>query len=60
MFSCREVVVTPCRIFYKFESKKVFLLQVMRQKQDLRRYIHDQAMKNIDSLDFGFSEVQHW
>jgi toxin ParE1/3/4 len=38
-FSYREVVVNPCRIFYKFESGKVFILHVMRQEQDLRRFL---------------------
>ncbi|MGR0278819.1 type II toxin-antitoxin system RelE/ParE family toxin [Marinomonas dokdonensis] len=35
----REVVVNPCRIFYKFENDKVFVLHVMRQEQDLRRFL---------------------
>ena len=35
----RELVVTPCRIFYKHEDDKVFILHVMRQEQDLRRFL---------------------
>ncbi len=35
----RELVVNPCRIFYKFENGKVFILHVMRQEQDLRRFL---------------------
>ncbi|MBD5771631.1 type II toxin-antitoxin system RelE/ParE family toxin [Marinomonas colpomeniae] len=35
----RKIVVNPCRIFYKFESDKVFILHVMRQEQDLRRFL---------------------
>ena len=35
----REIVVTPCRIFYKIESDKVFILYVMRQERDLRKFL---------------------
>jgi toxin ParE1/3/4 len=35
----REVNVNPCRIFYKIDSDKVYILHVMRQEQDLRRFI---------------------
>ncbi len=35
----RELVVQPCRVFYKFDGEKVFILHVMRQEQDLRRFL---------------------
>jgi len=35
----REVSVNPCRIFYKVDSDKVYILHVMRQEQDLRRFL---------------------
>ncbi len=35
----REVVVNPCRIFYKIDHNKVFILHVMRQERDLRRFL---------------------
>jgi toxin ParE1/3/4 len=35
----REVVVNPCRIFYKIDSEKVFILHVMRQERDLRKFL---------------------
>lgn len=35
----REVVLNPCRIFYKFENEKVFVLYVMRQERELRQFI---------------------
>jgi toxin ParE1/3/4 len=38
-FNYREVVANPCRVFYKFESGKVFVLHVMRQEQDLNRFL---------------------
>ncbi|MEI6971386.1 MAG: type II toxin-antitoxin system RelE/ParE family toxin [bacterium] len=37
--SCREIVVTPCRIFYRFEGDDVFLLHVMRAESLLRRWL---------------------
>lgn len=35
----REVVVNPCRIFYKVEADKVFILHVMREERDLRKFL---------------------
>ncbi|NMR26892.1 type II toxin-antitoxin system RelE/ParE family toxin [Pseudoalteromonas sp. NEC-BIFX-2020_002] len=35
----REVHVNPCRIFYKVDSDKVYILHVMRQERDLRRFL---------------------
>ncbi len=35
----RELVVKPCRIFYRVDVQKVFILHVMRQEQDLRRFL---------------------
>ncbi len=35
----REVNVNPCRIFYKVDSDKVYILHVLRQERDLRRFL---------------------
>ncbi len=35
----REVIVKPCRIFYKVENTNVYILHVMRQERDLRKFI---------------------
>lgn len=35
----REIFVTPCRIFYKIDNNKVFILHVMRQERDLRKFL---------------------
>lgn len=35
----REVNVNPCRIFYRVDSDKVYILHVMRQERDLRRFL---------------------
>ncbi len=37
----REVVVNPCRIFYKAESATVYILHVMRQEQQLKKYLFE-------------------
>ncbi len=35
----REVIVNPCRIFYKVDNNQVYILHVMRQERDLRKFI---------------------
>ena len=37
--SYREIVVTPCRVFYRVEGNEVFLLYVMRGERLLRRWL---------------------
>ncbi len=34
-----EVVVNPCRIFYRIENEEVFILYVMRSERKLRNYL---------------------
>ena len=35
----REININPCRIFYKTDGEKVYILHVMRQERDLRRFL---------------------
>ncbi len=35
----REIIVNPCRIFYKIEHDGVYILHVMRQERDLRKFL---------------------
>ena len=35
----REVVVNPCRIFYKIDIDIVYILHVMREERDLRKFL---------------------
>ena len=35
----REIIVNPCRIFYKIDKDKVYILHVMRQERDLRKFL---------------------
>jgi len=34
-----EVIVNPCRIFYRIEGDKVYILYVMRSERKLRKYL---------------------
>ncbi len=38
-FSYREIIVNPCRIFYKIQNEDVFVLHVMRQERDLQKFL---------------------
>lgn len=35
----REVMVPPCRIFYRDDEKRVLILYVMREERQLRAYM---------------------
>jgi len=42
-----ELIVNPCRIFYRVEKDKIYVLYVMRSERKLRNYIlDDRANKN--------------
>jgi toxin ParE1/3/4 len=40
--SYREVVVAPCRIFYRVENDTVYILYVMRSERLLRTFLLEQ------------------
>lgn len=42
-FNYREVIVNPCRVFYKIQNDDVYILYVLRQERDVRRYIVDSS-----------------
>lgn len=43
----REVVVGPCRIYYRIDSDKVYILYVMRGERELRVFLlEDRAREN--------------
>ena len=37
----REIICGPCRIFYRLENNKVFILYVKRSERELRKFILD-------------------
>jgi len=41
----REVIIGPCRIFYRIEKDSVFILYVMRGERKLRQFIIDERSK---------------
>ncbi|PCI76238.1 MAG: plasmid stabilization protein [SAR86 cluster bacterium] len=42
----KEVIVGPCRIFYRFTEGSVYILHVMRVERELRKYLlQDRDMK---------------
>ena len=41
----REVVVPPCRVFYRVKRETIYILHVMRAKRLLRPYLLDQRDK---------------
>ena len=43
--SYREMVVTPCRVFYRVEGEDVFLLYVMRAERLLRRWLIEERKR---------------
>lgn len=38
-FPYREVIVNPCRVFYRIEAGSVHILHVYRQERDIRRFL---------------------
>jgi len=42
-----EIIVNPCRIFYRLDQNKVYILYVMRGERQLRNYLLDDRAQNI-------------
>ncbi len=43
--SYREVIVGPCRVFYRLDEDNIFILYVMRGEQKLRKYLLEERRK---------------
>ena len=41
----REIVVDPCRIFYRIEEEKLYVVYIMRSERKLRRYLLSERFK---------------
>lgn len=42
----KEVIVGPCRVFYRYTNNTVYILHVMRVERELRKYLlQDRDMK---------------
>lgn len=44
-FNYREVVVSPCRVFYRLENKSVYIVHVCRDERDLRKFLIEQGKR---------------
>ena len=42
----REVVINPCRVFYKVDSDSLYILHVLRQERDLRKFLLSNSNEN--------------
>jgi toxin ParE1/3/4 len=42
----REIIVDPCRIFYRLDQNKVYILYVMRGERQLRKYLLDKRKQD--------------
>ncbi len=38
----REIIVNPCRVFYRFDQNNIYILHVMRGERQLRKYLLDE------------------
>ncbi len=43
----KEIIVDPCRIFYRVEKDKVYILYVMRSEKKLRKYLLSERSKKV-------------
>ncbi len=44
----REIIVGPCRIFYRTDQNKVYILYVMRGERQLRKYLLEERAQKRD------------
>ncbi len=42
----QEIIVGPCRIFFRYQEPTVYILHVMRSERKLRKYVIDARAKN--------------
>ena len=45
----RELIVGPCRVFYRLEKTKIYILYVMRSEKLLRQYLLTE--RNVSATD---------
>jgi toxin ParE1/3/4 len=41
-----EVIVGPCRIFYRIDNKKLYVLYIMRSERQLRKFLLEDRKNN--------------
>ncbi len=45
----REIIIEPCRVFYRVDNDKVYILYAMRGECKLRRYLLDERNREKKS-----------
>jgi toxin ParE1/3/4 len=43
----RELIIVPCRVFYRYEYDRVYILYIMRTERTLRERVIENRLKNI-------------
>ena len=38
----REIIVGPCRVFYRVEDQKIYIVHIIRSERILRKYLLDE------------------
>ena len=44
----REIVIGPCRVFYRNDQNNIYILFVMRSERVLRKYLIDEKIDEIN------------
>src|SRR5690606_1945304 len=42
-FNYREVIASPCRVFYRLDQTSVYVVHVCREERDLRKFLIDKS-----------------
>ena len=42
----QEIIISPCRIFFRQQNSSIYILHVMRSERKLRKYLIDARAKN--------------
>lgn len=45
----REIIIGPCRIFYRYKQNEVYILYVMRSERQLRKFMIDDRAEEKNS-----------
>jgi toxin ParE1/3/4 len=43
-FHYREVITKTCRIFYRVDEERIYIINVMRQEREIRRFISSSSL----------------
>ena len=52
----RQIVEPPCRAFYRYDGKRVFILHVIRGERQLRPALFANATAEVDPINLSFTD----